>query len=144
MHKYHLTIKPPARDTDKHGSGAYGAPRGKRKHRGVDLACYPESIICSIRPGTVTKIGYPYSPQKHPDRAHLRYVQVTDPAGFELRYFYVEPAVELDAIIENGQALGLSQQLSSLFPGMTDHIHFEVKRHGQYFNPENFLTGMAR
>lgn len=144
MHRYHLTIKPPERGTDNHGSGAYLASRGNREHRGIDLACYPDSIICAIRPGSVTKIGYPYDPAKHPDKAHLRYVEITDPAGNALRYFYVQPAVQVGDIIETGQGLGTSQQLSGIYPGITDHVHFEVKRDRNYLDPRNFLTGMAR
>lgn len=144
MHNYHLLIKPPQRGHDPHGSGAYGASRGQRQHHGVDLACYPDSIICAIRPGQVSKIGYPYDPAKHPDKAHLRYVQITDPAGNALRYFYVLPAVKLGDIIETAQGIGVSQQLSDIHPGMTDHIHFEVKRGDDYLDPRNFLTRMAR
>lgn len=144
MHRYQLTIKPPERGTDIHGSGAYLASRGGRDHNGVDLACYPDSIICAIRPGEVTKIGYPYDPNKHPDKAHLRYVQITDPAGYDLRYFYVQPAVQIGQIIETGQGIGTSQQLSGIYRGMTDHVHFEVKKGGKHMDPRNFLTGMAR
>lgn len=144
MHNFHLTIKPPARSTDQHGSGAYMAPRGYRVHNGIDIQCPPESIICALRPGTVTKIGYPYDPAKDAKKAHYRYVQITDTMGNDLRYFYVEPGVALDDVIETGQAIGTSQALRRIYPGITEHIHFEVKRNGNYLDPTNFLTGMAR
>ena len=141
-HPYRVVIMPPARHTDIHGSGAFGAPRGHRMHNGIDLACYPNSIICALKPGTVTKIGYPYDPNKpgNARKAHFRYVQVTDGQGHDLRYFYVDPAVQVGDVIETGQPLGHSQQLSRVFPGITDHIHFEVKVDGNHIDPTNILT----
>lgn len=142
--QYLLTIHPPERATDAQGSGAYGAPRGARTHNGIDLACYPGSAICAIRPGSVTKIGYPYQPND-PDKSHFRYVQITDPAGYRLRYFYVTPCVNINDVIHVGQIIGYTQRLSDVYPGITDHVHFEVMRNpGEYLDPRNFLTGMAR
>jgi len=62
----------PIRGGDRHGAGHWHASRGSRLHRGVDLACYPDTGIASPVDGIVTKIGYPYG-----DDLTYRYVQVT-------------------------------------------------------------------
>ena len=141
-HPYRVLIMPPARGSDKQGAGHFGAPRGNRTHNGIDLACYPDSIICSLRPGIVTKIGYPYS-ATDPKKGHMRYVQITDDQDNDLRYFYVRSLVKKDDVIEIRQPIGHSQQLSKIYPGITDHIHFEVKRHGKIIDPTNILTGVS-
>ena len=124
----------PFRGTDKLGDGAYGASRGDRLHNGVDLACYPGTIINCSRPGVVTKLGYPYG-----DDLSFRYVQVTTPSGADMRYFYVSPSVEVGDSVEVGQMLGYSQELGKRYEGITEHIHVEVKQGGEYLNPHDFI-----
>ena len=145
-HPYRILIMPPARDVDQHGSGAFGASRGWRPHRGIDIACYAGSIVCAIRAGVVTKIGYPYDPTKtgNSRKAHFRYVQVTDDQGNDVRYFYLESLVKTGDVIEPGQPIGNSQKLSAVYPGITDHIHFEVKKDGKHIDPTNILSGIDR
>lgn len=142
-HPYKLRILPPARTYDKWGSGEYGAPRGDHTHNGIDIACYPNSIICAIRPGTVTKLGHPYSPAD-PHKGHYRYVQVTDDKGNNMRYFYIAPFVSDGQIIETGQPIGISQSFDDVYPGITNHVHFEVKKDGKVIDPTPFLTTELR
>jgi hypothetical protein len=40
-----ITIIPPIRGFDKYGSGAFGASRGGRPHKGDDIACYKGSAV---------------------------------------------------------------------------------------------------
>ena len=125
---------PPVRGTDSKGSGEYLAPRGKRKHRGIDLACYPKSGIFPNVSGEVTKLGYTYS-----DDLSFRYVQVTDLSAREHRYFYVEPCVDVGDWVDPTVMLGLSQKLGDRFPGITEHIHYEVKEGGKFIDPGDFI-----
>lgn len=126
----------PTRETDNYGSGAYEASRGDRKHRGIDLACYPGTIILSPVSGFVTKIGYPYS-----DDFKFRYVQVTCSRGFDYRIMYIDPSVVMgQRVIVNESIIGSAQSLLKRYPnGMTNHIHFEIRRHNIYYNPEKVL-----
>ena len=57
-----MQIIPPIRDTDSWGSGAYGAKRGGRTHRGVDVSAYAGSVVLSDINGKVKRIGHPYNP----------------------------------------------------------------------------------
>lgn len=126
------------RGIDKFGSGAFGASRdgGKRTHKGVDIAFQ----VAAIAPGKVTKIGYPYDPTKHPEKAHFRYVEVTDEARRRVRYFYLDPTVSVGELIEMGEGLGFLQDLTQVYPGITPHFHFEILDElGQVIDPMTYL-----
>ena len=130
-----IKIEPPIRGTDKHGSGAFGASRGSRTHNGVDLACYKDSIIGSPCEGVVTKRGFPYS-QDDQRKHHLRYVEITDKYDRKHRVFYAFPSVEAGDLVFVGMDIGVSQGLADIYPGITDHIHYEIIEDGEYINPE--------
>ena len=127
-----MKINPPKRGADCHGSGHYGASRGDRKHVGVDFACYPNSAIYPEKDGKVTKIGYPYG-----DDLLFRYIEVTDYADYVVRYFYVRPIESLqegDRVNPN-EIIGYSQELGERYPGITEHVHCEVRDlNGEYFD----------
>jgi len=141
-----MKVRPPVRKLDKWGDGTFGAPRSKKVngktkkyfHKGVDFACYPGSVVCAVKPGIVTKLGYPYPPDD-PKRGHFRYVQVTDENDYNARYFYIYPMVKVGDKIERGDDLGASQTFQRLYPGIADHVHLEVVHFGNYINPMDYL-----
>lgn len=126
----------PIRTLDAYGEGIYGASRGDRTHKGVDLACYPGTDICPIYAGKVTKLGFPYK-----DDLTFRYVEVTVPLGLRMRFFYVDPQVEVGDSVRAETIIGRSQDLSKRYPkGITNHVHFEVKNSkGEYIDPTPFI-----
>ena len=125
------------RGSDKFGSGAYLASRGSRKHMGIDFACAKGNKILSLTNGIVSKIGYPYNP-RDTKKGHMRYVQVTH-EGVDIRYFYVDPLVKVGTSIRRWEVVGTAQGLLDIYPGITDHIHFEVKVGRTFLNPEEYL-----
>tara|TARA_R110000765_G_scaffold197276_1_gene303031 strand:+ start:127 stop:513 length:387 start_codon:yes stop_codon:yes gene_type:complete len=120
------------RGHDAHGAGHWGAPRGEREHRGIDYACPVGMLILPIKEGMVTKIGYPY-----PD-SDYRYVQVTE-EGYDWRYFYLNPAVELNQYVDTETPIGSVQDLTTRYAGITNHCHLEIKKRGEYINPKELL-----
>lgn len=133
-------IIPPVRGTDSQGSGYFGAPRGTRLHNGIDYACPKGSVILSPVAGTYTKLGWPYNPEKYQDRAHMRYVQITDGEGLRHRFFYVATKMEIGADVVVDQPIGYTQGLLDIFEGITDHYHYEIMAAGQrkYLDPDDF------
>ena len=117
-----------ARGIDRHGSGAYLASRGSRKHNGIDICCEQGELIKSFSGGIVTKIGYPYSqgPDADPAKKKLRYIQVTDDYGLDVRYFYIMPILVKGDQVHPGDILGEAQGLADIYEGITEHYHFEV------------------
>lgn len=132
-----MKIIPPLRIIDPYGEGHYLAPRGSRLHKGVDIACYKDSVILSLTAGVVTKIGYPYNPSDS-IKGHLRYVQVSCD-DLDYRYFYIKASVAVGDIVKIDDPLGVTQGLSEIYPGITDHFHFEIKQNGKFINPNSFL-----
>lgn len=112
---------PKLRGTDAQGSGAYGAPRGDRKHKGVDYAAKPGTMVSNIIPGRVTRLGYPYSGNKE-----LRLIEIERPSGDLIRYLYVLPVVKKGEWIEPGAPLGTVQRLP--YKGITQHVHVDVRQ----------------
>ena len=132
-----IIIQPPVRGQDSQGAGHYLAPRGNHLHHGVDFACAKGSTVLSLTDGCVTKIGYPYSPADS-IKGHLRYVQVSYDE-LDYRYFYISPLIKVGDTVSAGDKLGVTQGLTLIYPGITDHFHFEIMRGPDYINPEGFL-----
>ena len=147
-----ILVQANIREDDCQGSGHFGAPRGDKTHRGVDIACIKSSGVLSLCSGIVTKIGFPYSQidpdkvarskvDKHIKKRALRYVEVLREDGFRFRYLYISPCVKAgDHVIKN-QLLGNTQGLTDIYIGITDHFHFEIiGKNGDYFNPSGIVN----
>jgi len=120
------------RGCDKQGCGHFGASRGTRKHNGIDLVCLTGDDIQSPVNGIVTKIGYPYGAE---DKLHIRYVQVTC-GDYDFRVFYIKPMVEVGQLVNTNSVLGFAQELGCFYPGITEHVHLEIKdKNGCYVDP---------
>lgn len=130
------------RGTDVHGSGHYGASRGSRTHKGVDLVCVGGTIIKSPVDGVITRCrGIVYS---DPDKQEWRYVEVTDKRKNKHRIFYVQELdIELGLKVIRGDCVGVAQGVEVLYPGITPHVHYEIKGgRALYFDPLKYLKGL--
>lgn len=124
------------RKCDKQGCGHWGASRGSRKHRGVDLVCDVGDYINSPVNGVVTKIGFPYGDS---NKHHIRYIEIEN-SEYKFRVFYVDPAVAKGETVTTKTVIGVSQELGCFYNGITEHIHLEIKdKHGNYVDPNPFL-----
>ena len=126
-----ITARLQLRKPDKHGSGEWQASRGARKHNGIDYSCAEGSVILTPVKGYITKLGYPYG-----DDLSFRYVQVTDEFENDHRFFYIEPSVQKDEFVMVGDEIGVMQNLIARYPGINNHVHYEVKHLGEYLNPD--------
>lgn len=109
------------RQCDSHGCGHYGAPRGSRKHKGIDL-CNPGgdslpdgTVIEAGFSGVVVKIGRAYSDE---NKAHLQYVAIRL-ADYYCRIFYIIPLVQVGDRIDGLRSIGYSQNLRKFYKGIT-------------------------
>lgn len=128
------------RGDDSQGSGYYGAPRKKGNrsytHEGIDIIPNGDlGEVYAFEKGKVTKIGRPY-PAGQGDRSDLRYIEIIVSNHFKHRYFYVHADVEPGDVVERGQIIGSAQGLLSIFPGITDHYHFEIMLPGGWKEPK--------
>ncbi len=140
-----LSFLPP-RGSDDWGSGEFGAARGNHKHRGIDLACYPQTEIMSPVGGKVTKLGYPYA-----DDLSYRYVEIEDSNSYKHRFFYVQPLVEVGELVTHGDVIGHAQDIASRYTRhkildgeivsqvMKNHVHYEILDKGAPIDPGRFV-----
>jgi len=112
----------PLRGVDKWGSGAFDAPRGSRRHTGVDFAAEPGSILLSPVAGVVTKWGTVYA-----DTPVYEYIQVTDSGGRMHRFYYVQPTHPLGSEMVVLGRLGVVQDITTRYEGIKNHVHYEIK-----------------
>ena len=128
------------RGLDNWGAGHYGASRdsGKRKHLGIDIINHVNEAVCAYEAGTVTKIGFPYN-QDGSKKAFYRYIEITCTDNTRQRYFYIEPLVQIEQVVEKGDILGAAQDLGIVYPGITQHFHWEIIENGKRIDPCGFL-----
>lgn len=123
---------------DRAGSGRFGAPRGKRAHRGIDYVCTPGAAVLSPVAGYVEKHGYAYASD-----SQWRIINIRGRDGFRYRLFYVEPLVEPGDLVTPTTPVGRAMDISRKYPnvGMQPHIHFQVEdEEGDIVNPEAALS----
>lgn len=133
------------RTADRHGAGNYGAPRGGRKHSGIDIVIHKNEAITAFEDGKVTKIGFPYN-SNDTKKGHLRYIEITVASGDRQRYFYTDAFVSVGDVVERGDIIGYAQGLSEIYPGITEHYHWEVMKPGKgknFRDPIEVLEGLG-
>lgn len=124
------------RGEDPTGHGYYGAKRGTKKHKGLDIVTNPKEVILAPIHGFVTKIGYPYS-----FALQFRYVEITNDV-YRVRLMYVspKPSLKKGQRVFAGDVIGNAQDIASYWDeNMLNHIHFEVYKHGLLTDPEPLL-----
>jgi len=119
------------RISDKWGYGHFKAPRDYGEHHGQDYLCPPEVQVQSPVAGKITKHGIVYK-----DDHSFKYVRITDKDGKDHRIYYVEPILPIGREVRKGTIIGFSQDLTERYPGIGNHIHYEVLYNGEYLDPE--------
>ena len=133
---------PRKRGKDAQGSGAYGAPRGSRKHKGLDYWCKPGTRVYSAISGRVTRLGYPYKGNRE-----LRLIEIeTDNYGRQgelIRYMYIQPVVMKGDKVLAGDLLGVVQKHPAVDRGMKPHVHVDVRqmvnKRRKFVDPEKYF-----
>lgn len=116
---FHPTFR--ERGSDACGSGDFGASRGSRRHVGRDYAAHPgANINCPVE-GRVGRIGYPYS-----DDLSFKLVEIHHPSAI-VRVMYIDPCVSPGDDVMPGQTIGLAQDLTGRYPGITNHVHLDLR-----------------
>ena len=123
------------RQCDGFGCGHYGASRGTRDHRGIDYEAVAGADVVAVIGGEVTRIGWPYA------NANYRYIEITTQDGYVVREMYVSPNANLvvGSQVIQGEVIGTVQSLQPRYPGITDHVHVEVRENGVVIDPATVI-----
>jgi hypothetical protein len=100
------------RQRDSWGRGHYGAPRGSRSHRGLDIVSVPGEVVLSPIAGNVVREAVPYA-----NDASLRGVVIEGSeewSGFEIKVFYVDGL--FTGSVRPGDPLGHAQDITNKIP----------------------------
>lgn len=127
------------RADDPWGSGKFGAPRssgGRRyAHQGLDVECRPGNPVTAPVTGILVREARPYAGP---------YSGVLIDAGWcRVKLFYFEPDRSLfGTLVQQGQVLGVAQDVATpRYPGMTPHIHTEIRgADNELINPSGLIV----
>ncbi|HEX8269757.1 MAG TPA: M23 family metallopeptidase [Flavobacterium sp.] len=107
---------------DVHGCGSFGADRGSRKHMGEDYVTAPGEPVYSPICGKIIRVAYPYA-----DNLSYKGVEIKN-STHEVKIFYMTLTVPLGSTVTLGQQIGVAQNIAAKYsPGMTNHVHVEVR-----------------
>jgi murein DD-endopeptidase MepM/ murein hydrolase activator NlpD len=119
-----------SRTSDPYGSGQFAAPRDhhSRQHKGLDIAADPGEAVLSPIEGDLVREAIPYPPF-----TGLLIQGVGAHAGYSVKLFYVEGRG--CGRVAAGGVIGHVQDLRYVYPGITNHIHMEVRYQGKLVPP---------
>ena len=123
------------RGNDPTGHGDYGASRGTRKHKGVDVLAEVGTLVCSPITGFITKFGYAYK-----DNKKLRYVEIKGNT-YRFRLFYTDLLYgRIGQRIMKGEKIGRVQNIAAHWGGgMRNHLHISCWKNGLLTDPEPLI-----
>lgn len=110
---------------DPGGSGYHGAPRGTRRHNGVDFACNRGENVLMPVSGTIVRESLPYK-----DDLKWRGVHIVNDR-IEIKVWYLEPRVGIIGnTYEAGKVIGVAQDIGEKkgYDNVTPHIHLRIVR----------------
>lgn len=123
-----------SRGLDPWGNGAFGASRGRKKHKGRDYCFEPGEAVKAPMDGLVTRVGHPYnSPWLHYKLIEL----LTNDHSILWRFFYVDPVVVPVISVSAGETIGYAQDITLKYDQrMKNHVHVEC-----IMDPDRFFKG---
>lgn len=124
------------RNEDKTGNGWFGASRGYRLHKGVDVVTFPGEEIFACMSGKVTRLGYVYKGSRK-----MRFVEIEKKTGFhhyKLWQMYVDPSIKKGDVVEANQLIGYAQDVAGYHNSkkMKKHVHIQLWKNGLLTDPE--------
>lgn len=118
---------------DIQGAGHFGAPRGSRKHEGIDFVAPAQKAVLAPISGVIRKLQV-YSTDPKWQGVAIKSGDV------EVKMFYVSPLAKLPVNINRGEIVGFMQDRAAASPGMINHIHFELRIKGTIQDPGQYFT----
>ena len=138
------------RGKDDWGDGRYGASRTNsdntvRKHKGLNIVATPGETVVSPINGTYVRPARPYA-----DDPRFSGIVIKGDDGSEVKVLYVDPAQNLkpgDPVIAGKTPIGTSQDITKKYPAsktkkaITNHVHIQIKKDGQFIDPSASFDG---
>uniref|UniRef100_A0A3P8UNM4 Bardet-Biedl syndrome 1 n=1 Tax=Cynoglossus semilaevis TaxID=244447 RepID=A0A3P8UNM4_CYNSE len=110
------------RMSDTWGQGHYGARRGGRDHKGLDIRCSDGSVVYA--PFDVTLNGA-LTVYTDPKKAAINSGINLAGEGLCFKLFYVRPD-RTSGTVTKGNRIGVMLPMQSVYPGITSHVHVQM------------------
>lgn len=129
------------RGCDSQGCGQFGAGRRYGSHQGADYAATLGQDVLAVTGGVVDKVGYTYA-----DDLSYRYVRISTVDGYSVRQLYIAPAsgIAVSSSVTAGQVIGTYQGLGNRYPGITEHVHVDVRHNGNLVDLTKLIPSGSR
>lgn len=133
---WHNILNPQYMRNDSCGSGAYGANRGSRTHKGIDLVCSEHQPIYAPFSGIITRHFKTYSSDNF-----YKGIEISDGDGTKIKIMYCYPDFSLiGEYVSKGQQIATCQAISNKYNcNMTNHLHIELWKNNVNINPSTYL-----
>ena len=127
------------RGTDSQGSGHFGAPRGNRTHKGLDVRVGKFAPVYALYNCVINRIGTVYT--SDPQFKLIEIIGIGKHKGLRTKIMY---ATCDDSIIgktfSQFEQIGISQDLTNKYVGITNHLHIEIyDEDNNLINPEIYV-----
>ena len=122
-------VNPQKMRNDSLGQGHYGASRGSRRHRGVDLVVLKNQKIFAPFNGTITRKLVVYG--SDPKYKGFE-IQSEDDNTIKVKVFYcIVNSNLIGEKVQRGQVIGTAQAINEKYNNkMKNHIHVELWKNG--------------
>ncbi len=106
---------------DAGGLGHFGAPRGDRKHDGVDFSCEEDQEVLMPVDGKIVRKSYPYA-----NDLKWQGVDIVNPR-IEIKMWYFKPFSNvIGKEVKAGEPIGFAQNIGLKYENVTPHVHLRI------------------
>lgn len=124
------------RECDSQGCGHYGAPRGSRKHKGIDFVTRDRQGIFAPFDCEIGRYGDPYGDGQY---SLVEIIGVGAYRGWKAKVMYISPLYDVKKVLKKGDMLCVADSIARRYPGITDHVHFELYFNGVLKDPTKYF-----
>ncbi|KAM9837490.1 leukocyte cell-derived chemotaxin-2-like [Aulostomus maculatus] len=110
------------RTWDSWGQGHFGARRGTREHKGLDIVCNDGSVVYAPFDVTLNGKVIVYT---EPGKEAINSGINLKGAGLCFKLFYVAPD-RTSGMVRKGERIGTMLPMQTVYPGITSHIHVQM------------------
>lgn len=120
------------RGVDAYGAGGFGAPRGGRKHHGLDFVSVPGDHVVAPCGGVITHIGRAYADSTL-GSVHIK----ANDGQHYIKLLYVACGRKIGDVVGQGDPIGSAEDVAGYWElkaprggKMTNHVHCELSSGG--------------
>jgi murein DD-endopeptidase MepM/ murein hydrolase activator NlpD len=113
------------RGCNNSGCGSFGASRGDRIHKGIDINVIPGSDILAPYNGKLIRKGFRVYEDSRPN---LLGIEIKSDEGYQSKLFYITTNLVIGSKFKKGEVIGTAQNMAQYYSdSMPNHVHIEIR-----------------